>query len=227
MAMDDSSCSSSPPAAVRSRCSSTACRWRRSAPAGGSTSLAVHEYTLAGRNELTLVVGPAAPGATAPSQPRVAIGPTWARARLVLVRQGQSPADPEARVLGVAEWATPEGRSYDAPSTHKREVDLPVTFPRWRWLDAPPVDLNAAGPARHPRVPAAARGRARPRQSRAADRRVEAALRRAGARLSGRRRPSAVQRFRDHVQGLYAAKALKVCHRSPTSSCCGPWWTDG
>ena len=28
-------------------------------PAGGCVSLAVHEYTLAGRNELTLVVGPA------------------------------------------------------------------------------------------------------------------------------------------------------------------------
>src|SRR6187402_2233989 len=78
-------------------------------PAGGSTSLAVHEYTLAGRNELTLIVGPAA------------VGPTWARARLVLVRQGQSPADPGARVLGIAEWATTEGRSYDAPSAHKRE----------------------------------------------------------------------------------------------------------
>ena len=74
----------------------------------------------------------------------MAIGPTWARARLVLVRQGQSPADPGARVLGVAEWATAEGRSYDAPSAHKREVDLPVSFPRWRWLDAPPIELSAA-----------------------------------------------------------------------------------
>ena len=113
-------------------------------PAGGSISLAVHEYTLAGRNELTLVVGPTAPGAAAPSQPRIAIGPTWARARLVLVRQGQSPADPAARVLGVAEWATTEGRSYDAPSAHKREVELPVNFPRWRWLDAPPIELGVA-----------------------------------------------------------------------------------
>src|SRR6478672_6956004 len=77
-------------------------------PAGGSTSLAVHEYTLAGRNELTLIVGPAAPGASAPSQPRIAIGPIWARARLVLVRQGQSPADPAVRVFCVNETATTE-----------------------------------------------------------------------------------------------------------------------
>jgi hypothetical protein len=49
----------------------------------------------------------------------------------------------DARVLGVAEWSTTEGRSYDAPSAHKREVDLPVNFPRWRWLDAPPIELGA------------------------------------------------------------------------------------
>ena len=113
--------------------------------AGGSSSLAVHEYTLAGRNQLSLVIGPAPPGASAPSQPRIAIGATWARARLVLVRHGQSPADPGARVLGVVEWATAEGKAYDAPSTHSRDVELPVNFPRWRWLDAPPIATNGSG----------------------------------------------------------------------------------
>src|SRR5664280_2634030 len=95
-------------------------------PAGGSRSLAVHEYTLAGRNQLSLVIAPAPPGTTVPSQPRVAIGATWARARLVLVRHGQSPADPGARELGVVEWATAEGKAYDAPSTQSRDVDPPV-----------------------------------------------------------------------------------------------------
>ena len=159
-------------------------------PAGGSTSLAVHEYTLAGRNELTLIVGPAAPGASAPSQPRIAIGPTWARARLVLVRQGQSPADPAVRVLGVAEWATTEGRSYDAPSAHKREVELPVNFPRWRWLDAPPIELG--------------RGNPEPLIAASKLRFDELAIAYQGDAAT------AVQRFRDQVQGLYAAKALKV-----------------
>jgi hypothetical protein len=178
-------------------------------PAGGSTSLAVHEYTLAGRNELTLVVGPAAPGSTAPSQPRVAIGPTWARARLVLVRQGQSPADPGARVLGVAEWATTEGRSYDAPSAHKREVELPVNFPRWRWLDAPPVDL--AAPVKRVILEflqqlAVELGRGNPEPLIAASKLRFDEMAIAYQDDVG----AAVQRFRDQVQGLYAAKALKV-----------------
>ena len=156
-------------------------------PAGGSVSLAVHEYTLAGRNELTLVVGPAAPGAAAPE-------PAARRDRSD-VGAGADGACPPGPVAGrsrlpassaSAEWATTEGRSYDAPSAHKREVDLPINFPRWRWLDAPPVELGAAGQPGPPRVPAAARGRAGPRQPRAADRRREAALRRAGGRVSER-----------------------------------------
>ena len=178
-------------------------------PAGGSTSLAVHEYTLAGRNELTLVIGPAPPGSTAPSQPRVAIGPTWARARLVLVRHGQSPADPGARVLGVTEWATTEGRSYDAPSPHKREVDLPVSFPRWRWLDAPPIGLTV--PVQRSILEflqqlAVELGRGNPEPLIAVSklRFDELAIAYQGDSNL------AVQRFRDQVQGLYAAKALKV-----------------
>jgi hypothetical protein len=160
-------------------------------PGGGSYSLAVHEYTLAGRNQLSLVIGPAAPGTTAPSQPRVAVGPTWARARLVLVRQGQSPADPGARALGVIEWATAEGKAYDAPSTQSRDVDLPVNFPRWRWLDAPVIGLNAS--TQRSVLDAASRLRF-----------DELALAyQTDANLG-------MQRFRDHLQRLYAAKALKV-----------------
>ena len=178
-------------------------------PTGGSVSLAVHEYTLAGRNELTLVVGPAAPGVVVASQPRVAIGPTWARARMVLVRQGQSPADPSARVLGMAEWATTEGRSFDAPSTHKRDVDLPVNFPRWRWLDAPPIELGA--PVQRVLLEflqqlAVELGRGNPEPLIAA-----AKLRFDELAVAYQSDVGLdVQRFRDQVQGLYAAKALKV-----------------
>jgi hypothetical protein len=178
-------------------------------PAGGSASLAIHEYTLAGRNELALVIAPAPPGTSVPSQPRVAIGPTWARARLVLVRQGQSPADPEARVLGVVEWASPEGKAYDAPSTHSRSVDLPVNFPRWRWLDAPVIGLV-------PQVQRQilefvqqlgvelARGNPDPLLDASKLRFDELALAYQTDTHVG------VQRFRDHLQRLYAAKALKI-----------------
>ena len=66
---------------------------------GGHACLPVHEYTLTGKNRLELIVGGAAPGQPSPSQPRVAMVPTWARARLVLARQGRSAADPDVRVL--------------------------------------------------------------------------------------------------------------------------------
>jgi hypothetical protein len=178
-------------------------------PAGGSISLAVHEYTLAGRNQLSLVIGPAAPGASAPSQPRVAIGPTWARARIVLVRHGQSPADPGARELGVAEWATAEGKAYDAPSTHSRDVDLPVNFPRWRWLDAPPIGVTVQTQRAileflQQIAVELGRGNADPLIAASKLRFDELALAyQTDTNLEA-------QRFRDQVQRLYAAKALKV-----------------
>ena len=111
-------------------------------PLGGRACLAVHEYTLAGKNQLSLVVFPLPPSAPTVSQPRVAVGPTWARARLVLLRKGQAASDAGARVLATVEWAVEEGKSYEAPNTQAVDVDLPVAFPRWRWLDAPVVNLT-------------------------------------------------------------------------------------
>ncbi|HZV91951.1 MAG TPA: hypothetical protein VFF72_01970, partial [Caldimonas sp.] len=179
------------------------------AASGGSCSVAVHEYTLAGRNHLSLVVGPAPPGVTVASQPKVAIGATWARARLVLVRHGQSPADPEARVLGVVEWTTAEGKSYDAPSTHGRDVDLPVSFPRWRWLDAPPIAINTSVQRtvlEFMQNVAVELGRGNPDPLVAASK-----LRFDELALAYQTDANAgMQRFRDHLQRLYAAKALKV-----------------
>jgi hypothetical protein len=178
-------------------------------PGGGSVSLAVHEYTLAGRNQLALVIAPPPPGASVPSQPRIAIGPTWARARLVLVGQKQSPVDPAARVLGLVEWAAAEGKSYDAPSTHSRDLELPVNFPRWRWLDAPAIDV---GPALQRQVlefvqqlgVELGRGNPEPLITAAQLRFDELAVAYQGDSIAG------VQRFREHLQQLYAAKALKI-----------------
>ncbi len=178
-------------------------------PAGGSKSLAVHEYTLAGRNRLSLVVSPPPIGTNPPSQPRVAIGPTWARARLVLVGQGQSPADPGVRALGVVEWATAEGKTYEAPSTHGRDVDLPVTFPRWRWLDAPPIAITPAvqrTALEFVQQLAVELGRGNAESLIAASK-----LRFDEMALAYQIDVAAVlQRFRDHLQRLYAANALKI-----------------
>jgi hypothetical protein len=176
---------------------------------GGRTCLAVHEFTLAGKNQLSLVVGSAVPGQAVASQPRVAIGPTWARARLLLVRQGQSPADADARVLGAVEWAAAEGRTYESPSTHGREVDLPVNFPRWRWFDAPPIVQTAAVQRQvlefvQQLALELSRGNADPLLAAAKLRFDELAL------AYQRTAAEGIQRFRDHLQQLYAAKALKV-----------------
>jgi hypothetical protein len=176
---------------------------------GGRVSMPVHEYALAGKNQLALTICPPPPGRQAAPQPRVAVGATWARARLLLLRQGQSVGDAAARVLASAEWATEEGKSYEAPGTHAVDVELPVAFPRWRWLDAPQIVLN---PIVQRQIlefvqlqaiellhgnPEAMLGVAKLRFD-------ELALAYQHSAQQG------MQRFRDHLQQLYADKALKI-----------------
>jgi hypothetical protein len=176
---------------------------------GGHACLPVHEYTLTGKNRLDLIVGGAAPGQPSPLQPRVAMVPTWARARLVLARQGRSAADPDVRVLASVEWLAPEGKSYDAPAAQTKEVDLPVNFPRWRWLDAPEIAINAQVQRQvleFLQQLALDLGRGNPDSLLAA-----AKLRFDELALAYQRTTNeGMQRFRDHLQQLYAAKALKL-----------------
>ena len=179
-------------------------------PLGGRVCIAVHEYTLAGKNQLALVICPAPSSQPAtPAQPRVAIGPTWARARLVLLRKGQGAADANARVLATLEWATEEGKSYDAPTTQSADIELPVAFPRWRWLDAPVISLTP--PVLRQILEFAqqqalefSRGNPEPMLAVAKLRFDELALAYQHTAAQG------MQRFRDHLQRLYADKALKI-----------------
>lgn len=112
-------------------------------PAGaGSQSVTVHEYLQHGSNRITLVVAPppiaqAVFSPNAPAQPRMAARAAQARARLVLLRQGKSLADEAVRVLAEVVWAVEEGDAFDAPTALHQDLELPVGFPRWRWLDAP------------------------------------------------------------------------------------------
>lgn len=114
-----------------------------SLPAGmGSQSITVHEYLQNGSNRITLVVAPppvalAVSAPNAPAQPRMAARAAQARARLVLLRQGKSLADEAVRVLAEVVWAVDEGTGFDAPTAVHQDLELPVGFPRWRWLDAP------------------------------------------------------------------------------------------
>ena len=176
---------------------------------GGRTAFAVHEYTVSGKNRLTLVVAPPPPGTQALPQPRVAIGATWARVRLVLARQGQSPSDPSVRQLGALDWAISEGRSYDAPSLHHKEVDLPVNFPRWRYLEAPVITVNPGvqrSVLEFVQMLAVELGRGNPepliQASRLRLEELAAAYQTDAAALA--------QKVRDHVQSLYAAQALTL-----------------
>jgi len=107
---------------------------------GGDCCLPVHEYVIAGANRLELVVDP--PPLTAPpAPPQLAFGDgaAGAQAALLLPRVGQLAAEHSARMLGQVSWSSPEGEVFTPPVRLAEELDIPVRFPRWRWLDAPAV----------------------------------------------------------------------------------------
>ena len=113
----------------------------RVGPAGGVLCLPLHEYLLDGANEVSLVIDPAAPGATGmQALPRLAQGVVAARLWLLLPRIGQPGSELQARTVAEVEWGVPDGDVYTTPLTITRSIFLPIKFPRWRWLDAPVVD---------------------------------------------------------------------------------------
>jgi hypothetical protein len=111
----------------------------RSGPAAGAVSVTIHEYTLAGGNELQLVIQPPAPGQAAVPQPLLSDGKRGASLRLLLPRVGQIAHPENARTLAQIDWAPPSGDVTEMPFTLHQAVDLPIAFPRWRWFDAPAV----------------------------------------------------------------------------------------
>jgi hypothetical protein len=111
----------------------------RSGPAAGAVTVTIHEYTLAGGNELQLVIQPPLPGQAAVPQPLLSDGRRGASLRLLLPRVGQLSHPENARTLAQIDWAPPSGDVTEMPFTLRQSVDLPIAFPRWRWLDAPPV----------------------------------------------------------------------------------------
>lgn len=186
----------------------------RATPGTHVACVPVHEYTLAGGNRLGLVVQPhpinlPAQQPPPPPTPQVADGQTWARLRLLLPRQGQPASENSARTLGQLDWAPAEHDIFDTPLLLGQTVELPVTFPRWRWLDAPVPDPTPALKA----------------QTLAFLQRLAIDLMRgdpesliAAARLrfeelgqAYQRDPAVdVARLRAHVQQLSAAKALRI-----------------
>lgn len=94
---------------------------------------AVHEFTFHGANEVELVVQPGA------AEPQLSDGQGWASLRLLLPRVGSVAHPASARTLAQIDWAPPADEVYEAPVSLQRSVDLPIAFPRWRWLDAPVI----------------------------------------------------------------------------------------
>jgi hypothetical protein len=107
-----------------------------------SVIVPVHEYTVSGSNRLELVVWPPQPLAAGtpvpPPVPLTADGLQAAAARILLPRIGGAIHESSARTLAQLDWAPSAGTKYEAPVTLSEDVSLPVSFPRWRWLEARP-----------------------------------------------------------------------------------------
>jgi hypothetical protein len=99
----------------------------------------IHEYTLSGGNEIELVIEPPPPGEPAVTEPRLSDGKCGASLQLLLPRLGQVAHPDNARTLARIDWAPPADEVTEMPATLRQAVDLPISFPRWRWLDAPSV----------------------------------------------------------------------------------------
>jgi hypothetical protein len=104
-----------------------------------AVTVPIHEYTLAGGNQLALTIQPPAPGQSAVPEPLLSDGQRGASLRLLLPRTGQLAHPENARTLAQIDWAPVAGDVTEMPFTQQQAVDLPIAFPRWRWFDAPPV----------------------------------------------------------------------------------------
>lgn len=119
----------------------------RAGPDDPHALLAVNEYALAGPNQLGLCIWPPSlDPASKPVPPFATNGQAWARLRLLLPRVGHAAHEATARTLAELTWAPEAGTLLQPPLQLNETVDLPLGFPRWRWLDAPPIDPAQASP---------------------------------------------------------------------------------
>jgi len=117
----------------------------RAGPARPQVSVPVHEYALAGRNQLELVVGPNPfDQQDLTLRQFITRQPLAAVADILLPRMGAMADDQSARSLARVEWASEANQPVRLPHKQRLEVDLPLKFPRWRWMEAPLVEPTAA-----------------------------------------------------------------------------------
>lgn len=116
----------------------------RVGPNDPAVTLPVHELAQSGLNRLELVVEPDALPPALGAEPAVAAHDRAARMALLLPRVGALIDEQNVRSLGAAEWGRPAGQPAALPAREVHEVELPVRFPRWRWLDAPVLTVTPA-----------------------------------------------------------------------------------
>ncbi|MDQ2736642.1 MAG: hypothetical protein M3Y55_17000 [Pseudomonadota bacterium] len=113
----------------------------RVTPAAPLAVVPAHEAALVGANRLELVVGADDAAAAALQTAPHAMA---AQLHLLLPRIGGAVDETSARTLAQLEWTCAAGEALALPVRQVREADLPIRFPRWRWLDAPVVQPTPA-----------------------------------------------------------------------------------
>ena len=99
-----------------------------------------HEAALVGANRLELVVVPDTGVSVPPTAPHAMA----AQVHLLLPRVDHVIDETQARVLAQLDWSCDAGEPLALPARRVQEAELPIRFPRWRWLDAPVVQLTPA-----------------------------------------------------------------------------------
>ena len=105
----------------------------RVSPEQPTRLLPVHEFAVAGTNDIALIVHPALPGMPPEPQAQLSDGKAWASVQLLLPRMGQISHPSNARTLAQLQWQVPDGEVYETPLCTVGQVELPIAFPRWRW----------------------------------------------------------------------------------------------
>jgi hypothetical protein len=198
-------------------------------PAQRVALLAVHEYALVGSNQLTLVIRPVPSTGSTPAWPAEwSDGASWVRLQLLLPRTGAAVHPDLARTVGQVAWSPAAGEVMTFPVQMEDRVDLPIAFPRWRWLDMPVITspghdgADTSQPALQSLRPALAawlqeialglaRGDVGPL--------LQACRLRLEEQAIAYQQPidALVQRFAEHIRALHSAEPLKpILHTADT-----------
>jgi hypothetical protein len=116
----------------------------RITPLAQQVLVPVHEAAVAGANALELVVGPDSGAAGAAALLQAAPHAMAVQMHLLLPRVGKPIDEQQVRTLARLEWSCAAGEPLELPARQRQQAELAIRFPRWRWLDAPVVQVTPA-----------------------------------------------------------------------------------